>query len=531
MNCPSTNNPPAEQQPAERPTTNQPSPTLHPDNAVAVLGAGPGGLVAARWLLARGFEPVIFEAADRLGGQWNCASAMSGTWPGMRTNTSRIMTAFSDLDHDEGTAVFPRQDQMLAYLERYAARFDLVRRIRLGTRVDLLDRAVPQGWLLRSSCNGAERTEVFGRVVVATGRYVMPEVPEVPGTSAFTGTLGVVHSRQYDGPERYRGKQVVVAGCSISALEIACELALSAARVTVAFRRQRYIVPKLLAGVPTDHVLFSRAAALAAEILPPQASAQGLKAAILRAAGNPEQYGAQAPAEDIFAAGIAQSQHFLASVAEGRIATRRWIERIDGDTVHFAGGGASQADAIIFGTGYRLSLPWLAPPLAAVLGLDRVHIDLHDHTFHPELPGLAFLGFYDQVGPLLPVLELQARWIAQAFAGRSPGLTAQSMARGLARARAARGGPQGVPMQAMALLFARHAGVEPDLGRWRSLERALLFGPLSPISFRLQGPDSLPDAAERTASAAAAFGAIRAPELTAEERVLRDMIAVQPAAA
>ena len=29
---------------------------------------------------------------------------------------------------------------MLAYLERYAEKFDLARRIRLGTRVDLLDR-------------------------------------------------------------------------------------------------------------------------------------------------------------------------------------------------------------------------------------------------------------------------------------------------------------------------------------------------------------------------------------------------------
>ena len=38
--------------------------------SVAVIGAGPGGLVAARWLLAQGFEPTIFEQAPTLGGQW-----------------------------------------------------------------------------------------------------------------------------------------------------------------------------------------------------------------------------------------------------------------------------------------------------------------------------------------------------------------------------------------------------------------------------------------------------------------------------
>jgi hypothetical protein len=359
----------------------------------------------------------------------------------------------------------------------------------------------------------------------------MPDVPDIPGIASFSGALGAAHSRQYDGPDRYRGRTVVVAGCSISALEIASELALGGSRVMASYRRQRYIVPKLLAGVPTDHVLFSRAAALAGEIMPPAVLAQGLKATILRAAGSPEQYGAPAAAEDVFAAGIAQSQHFLSLVAEGRIAPRPWMARIDGGSVIFADGTDCRPDAILFGTGYRLSLPWLAPSLAATIGVDRGHLELHDHTFHHELPGVAFLGLYDQVGPLLPVLELQARWIAQSFAASLPegvpASTLRSVAQGVARARAARGGPQTVPMQAMALLFARRAGAEPDLARWKGLERALLFGPLSPVSFRLQGPDSLPDAAARTAAAAAAFGAIRSAEFTAEEQGLRDTILAQ----
>jgi hypothetical protein len=86
-------------------------------------------------------------------------------------------------------------------------------------------------------------------------------------------------------------------------------------------------------------------------------------------------------------------------------------------------------------------------------------------------------------------------------------------------------------MHAMALLFARHAGVEPDPARWPGLERALLFGPLSPASFRLQGPDSLPDAARRTKEAAAAFGAIVSKQFTADEQGLHDVIAAQPLAA
>ena len=71
------------------------------------------------------------------------------------------------------------------------------------------------------------------------------------------------------------------------------------------------------------------------------------------------------------------------------------------------------------------------------------------------------------------------------------------MAAGVAAYRARRGGPQEQMGHAMSLLLAREAGVEPDLSRWPELARALLFGPLSAVSFRLSGPDSLPEAAER----------------------------------
>ena len=60
--------------------------------SVAVIGAGPGGLVAARWLLSQGFEPTIFEQGPMLGGQWTGQDGRSGVWPTMHTNSSRTMT-------------------------------------------------------------------------------------------------------------------------------------------------------------------------------------------------------------------------------------------------------------------------------------------------------------------------------------------------------------------------------------------------------------------------------------------------------
>jgi hypothetical protein len=185
--------------------------------SVAVIGAGPGGLVAARWLLSQGFEPTIFERAPMLGGQWTGLDGRSGVWPTMHTNTSRILTAFSDLDH--GTdVVCPSGRDILDYLHRYAEAFDLVSRTRFRTRVEFLSSG-DAGWLVRHT----GETERFDRVVVATGRFQSPFIPTVPGLDTFAGSAGITSTYQYRGPEPYRGKRVLVAGGAISAMEIAAD--------------------------------------------------------------------------------------------------------------------------------------------------------------------------------------------------------------------------------------------------------------------------------------------------------------------
>ena len=49
---------------------------------VAIVGAGPSGLVAAKHALQAGFDVAVFEASDDLGGQWHTFDA--------RNNVPRI---------------------------------------------------------------------------------------------------------------------------------------------------------------------------------------------------------------------------------------------------------------------------------------------------------------------------------------------------------------------------------------------------------------------------------------------------------
>lgn len=477
---------------------------------VAVIGAGPGGLVAARWLLSQGFEPTIFEQGPTLGGQWTALPGRSGVWPGMHTNSSRIVTAFSDLPH-HSDLVFPSGRDVLDYLHRYAAMFDLETRLRCDTRVEGVTRA-DRGWLV--SHGGVQET--FDRVVVATGRFHAPTLPYVRGLDSFSGDAGVITSYEYRGPSSYRGKRILVAGCAVSALEIATELAARGAeRVVITQRRQRYVLPKFVAGVPSDHRMFTRYGALANEVLAPAEVDRQLKEIVIESAGNPEQYGAPRPAESLFAAGVTLSQNYLPAVAEGSIKVRPWLESVDGTTVTFGDGHDEDFDGIVFGTGFELSLPFLDNDVRTTLDLDAGGFDADRYTFHPDLPGLAFVGMWDQSGGYFVPLELQARWIAYTWGGVIEAPSEADQRVSIAAGRAV--GPRKTRMNLAAVTFARAAGVEPSLENWPELFRALLFGPLAPSCFRLEGPDALVEAPARFASEVAAFGAITSHHLTDRE--------------
>jgi NAD(P)-dependent dehydrogenase (short-subunit alcohol dehydrogenase family) len=481
--------------------------------SVAVIGAGPGGLIAARWLLAQGFEPTIFERSSVLGGQWAGLVGRSGVWRTMHTNTSRVLTAFSDLDH-ETDAVFPSSHDILAYLHRFAEMFDLTSRIRFGTGVELVSRS---GHEWRVGHSGV--SESFDRVVVASGRFHSPAIPMVAGLHTFTGDTGVTSTYEYRSPSRFLGKRVLVAGCAVSALEIAAELARhGATRVVVTQRRQRYVLPKFAAGVPSDHRIFTRYGVLADETLPEAEVDRQLREIVVEAGGSPEQYGAPAPDPSLFVAGVTLNQEYLPLVAQGMIAVRPWMQSVSETTVTFSDGSAEDFDAIVFGTGFDLNLPFLSEEIRSVLDVDATHLDADRYTFHPDLPGLAFVGMWDQSGGYFVPMELQARWIAYSWGGVIPSTSGIERRSSVAAYRSRRGMPQKTRMNLAALTFARAAGVEPQLENWPHLRRALLFGPLAPSSFRLEGPDALSDAAAGFARDAAAFGAITSNELTERER-------------
>lgn len=464
---------------------------------VGIIGAGVSGLTAARYLTGQGFETTNFEVHSSLGGQWNRTNPNSGVWSEMRTNTAKFVTKLSDVQYPENVAMFPRNGEVLDMLQAFADENRLNERIRLNADVTRVERDGAGYRVHWNSGNEASQAR-FDRVVIASGRFNKPEIPNIAGLDTFSGDAGVIHAFRYKDPERYRGKNVVICGGSISALEIASDLAmLGAKRVYLAQRRQRYVMPKMVAGTPLEYFAFTREGALALATTPTDRLLADTKAFLLKLGGDPARYGAPSPHEDMAKAGVTGSQHYLNLVAEDRIDVRPWIDSVDGKTVNFTDGNSVEADAIIIGTGFDLNLPFLTGDIAEAVKLTRKSIDLFEFTFHPDLDGLAFMGLWAQLGPYPVVLEQQARFIAYTWGGLRPMPARERLIEGVADC-VSDGHHVGYRQQhEMAIRFARLSGTDPRDTQDPVLREILPKSAVTGEMFRIVGPDALPNAATR----------------------------------
>ena len=446
---------------------------------VAVIGAGPGGLVAAKNLLESGFEVVVFEAGDAIGGQWRSRSDTSGIWPGMRTNTSRAMTAFSDLPYAPELDLHPAAEQIHDYLLRYAATFDLHRHLRLATPV----RNLEAGWTVDG--------EPFDAVVLASGRFRKPIRP--PELDRFAGTL--LHAFDYPGADALCNGRTLVYGNGVSGHEIAADIGLGTPVVS-AYRKPRYVLQKTVHGVSSDWQWYTQLGALQRRTMATADYGRMLRERVVRVAGNPADFGAPRPDDDILVAGHSLSQDYLRLVRDQMISCRPAIAAIHGRTVTFADGTSESVDAIISATGYELDLPYLSEDLRRVFG---PRFALHEHTLHPSLPALGVIGQFALQGPYFPLLELQARWLAGLWSGTITAPAEPAMQESVRRAP-----PAVVPHHLVALALAEAAGVAPDLARRPELVEPLLLGPMLPPRYRLDGPGADPLAAALFATQLAA---------------------------
>jgi dimethylaniline monooxygenase (N-oxide forming) len=190
---------------------------------VAVVGAGPLGLMALKNLKEDGFDVTGYDARNYVGGLWQYSdddylSVQDSTI----FNSSRYRSAISDFPFPSDTDDFPSWQQMHEYLDKYADHFDLKRHIRLNTKATGLRRENGK-WGLEVAPKEAEpRTDWYDKVVVAVGSFVIPKKPLFEGIELFEGTK--VHSINYHRPKEYEGKNVLLVGLHATTQDVAVSL-------------------------------------------------------------------------------------------------------------------------------------------------------------------------------------------------------------------------------------------------------------------------------------------------------------------
>ncbi|XP_034704853.1 flavin-containing monooxygenase FMO GS-OX-like 3 [Vitis riparia] len=338
---------------------------------VAVIGAGPAGLVAARELRREGHKAVVFERQAQVGGTWVYQPSVeadplasdpsrpivhSSLYPSLRTNLPREVMGFRDypflptgLAHRDSRR-FPGHREVLHFINDFTTEFGLNDLIRFETEVVYTGLGADGKWRLRSrSANDEEVDEIFDAVVVCNGHHTEPRIAEIHGIDAWPGKQ--IHSHNYRIPEPFRDQVVILIGNAFSADDISRDIAQVAKEVHVATRSEE------------NSMLGKR------------------------------------PGYD---------NMWLHSTVES-------VHR-DG-TVIFQDGSGVLADVIMHCTGYKYYFPFLDTNGIVTVDDNRVG-PLYKHVFPPALaPGLSFVGL-PWMAPIFAVLELQSQWIAGVLSGR-----------------------------------------------------------------------------------------------------------------
>ena len=380
------------------------------DKRVCVIGAGPCGLATLKNLLQAGCRDVVcYEEGSGIGGNWAFTDdpRRISVHASSHSLSSRRMASFDDVPMPKSYPAFPSHRQLLAYFTDYARAFELQPHIRLGARVEHCALGGDGRWTVRVTTNAETRAELFDSLLVCTGHHREAFLPAYPGT--FTGRI--VHSSTYKRPDPFRGQRVLVVGAGNSAADIAVDVARLASRAALSVREGTYFLPDRMFGLPVDVVY-----AFWRSKLPKPLLQSALKLWLRLAIGRWEAYGLQPPANPPLEEHPTVNSGVLEALRHGRLVARRGIERFDGHTVHFTDGTQEEFDAIIMGTGFRTSFPFLSRQVA---DWDMAKTPpLYLKMMHPTIPSLFFIGLFQPIGCLWRLADYQARIAALQISGR-----------------------------------------------------------------------------------------------------------------
>lgn len=207
---------------------------------VIVVGTGFGGLYALHKMRnGLGLNVQSFEEAADVGGTW-----FWNTYPGARSDTE--VSAYCYLSEKKlfeewnWGERYPRQQEILAYLNHCTDRWDLRRSVKFNTRVEKTAfNEETARWEIETSA-GEKYTTQF--LIEGVGLLSSTNFPDFPGQSLFKGSM--YHTARWPKEKvDVTGKRVGVIGTGSSGTQVIVEMAKEAKELLVFQRTPQYCVP------------------------------------------------------------------------------------------------------------------------------------------------------------------------------------------------------------------------------------------------------------------------------------------------
>lgn len=378
---------------------------------VCIIGAGSSGITAAKALKEKGISFDCFEKGSKIGGVWrfNNDNGLSSAYRSLHINTNRVVMAYSDFPMPDDYPMFPHHSDIIEYFENYVEHFKLREHITFNTSVvDVVRNA--DGTYNVTLDN--RQSYDYQYVIVANGHHWNPRFPTPAFKGEFTGE--VLHSHYYREAEQVQDKDVLVVGIGNSAVDIACEAArLHTGKVVISTRSGAYIIPNWIWSIPFDNL----ANPLTAK-LPFWLQRFLFKTTLWLARGKQEDYGVPKPNRPVLSEHPTLSQDLLNLSGRGLIRFKPNIKEFRGKTVVFEDGTEQDFDMIVYATGYKVTFPFLKH--YAQFDVEETNdIRLYKKVIHPDYKNLFFLALIQPLGAIMPLAEIQAKWIAKIIKGES----------------------------------------------------------------------------------------------------------------